>query len=207
MVGFSEWSQRHFASSIRSHFSCRGSCAQETVSAGSKVLTESFLFGVGSDATEILSQIGNSCCFDCDRDCSLRPWVSLTFGVVLCLNCAGQHRSLGTHVSYVRSLTLDTIKEQERRSLLNRGNQRFSAFLQDPEAFVDHPAVKITRKEWINMPFRDRYCSPTVELYKIYLAEDPLEEDLSSQDGSAPDVACKCMAQQVSDSSVMPRFC
>ena len=47
------------------------------------------------------------------------------------------------------------------------------------------------------MPFHDRYCSPTVELYKNYLAEDPLEEDLSSQDGSAPDVACKCMAQQV----------
>jgi hypothetical protein len=102
---------------------------------------------------------------------------------------------------------LDTLKEQERHSLLQRGNQRFSAFLQDPEAFLDHPAEKISRKEWINMPFADRYCSPVVELYKKRLAEGPLKEDFSLQDENALDLAGKCMTQQVPDASVMPRFC
>ena len=36
-------------------------------------------------------------------------WCSLNLGVLLCANCSGIHRSLGSHLSKVRSLSLDNI--------------------------------------------------------------------------------------------------
>ncbi|KAI9809811.1 MAG: hypothetical protein M1825_000244 [Sarcosagium campestre] len=50
----------------------------------------------------------NSSCADCGS--SLKSeWVSINLGIVLCIECSGIHRSLGTHISKVRSLTLDTV--------------------------------------------------------------------------------------------------
>ena len=50
---------------------------------------------------------GNRWCADCNSE-SKTEWVSINFGIVLCIECSGIHRSLGTHISKVRSLTLDT---------------------------------------------------------------------------------------------------
>ena len=47
----------------------------------------------------------NAACADCGEP---EPdWASLNLGCVLCQQCAGSHRSLGTHVSKVRSVALD----------------------------------------------------------------------------------------------------
>jgi len=48
----------------------------------------------------------NGYCADCSTD-SRVDWVSINLGVIICIECSGIHRSLGTHVSKVRSLTLD----------------------------------------------------------------------------------------------------
>jgi hypothetical protein len=37
-------------------------------------------------------------------------WASINLGVMMCIECSGIHRSLGVHVSKVRSLTLDTLE-------------------------------------------------------------------------------------------------
>lgn len=50
---------------------------------------------------------GNKYCADCNSDQKVE-WVSINLGIILCIECSGIHRSLGTHITKVRSLTLDT---------------------------------------------------------------------------------------------------
>uniref|UniRef100_F6ZF42 ArfGAP with RhoGAP domain, ankyrin repeat and PH domain 3 n=1 Tax=Monodelphis domestica TaxID=13616 RepID=F6ZF42_MONDO len=57
-------------------------------------------------AEKIWSNRANRQCADCGAS---RPdWASINLGVVICKHCAGQHRALGSGVSKVQSLKLDT---------------------------------------------------------------------------------------------------
>jgi len=48
----------------------------------------------------------NRYCADCDAE---NPdWASLNLGILLCIKCAGVHRTMGVQISKVRSLHLDT---------------------------------------------------------------------------------------------------
>lgn len=38
---------------------------------------------------------------------SAPEWASLNLGILFCIECSGVHRNLGSHISKVRSLTLD----------------------------------------------------------------------------------------------------
>lgn len=49
---------------------------------------------------------GNLWCADCGSGTKVE-WVSINLAIILCIECSGIHRSLGTHISKVRSLTLD----------------------------------------------------------------------------------------------------
>uniref|UniRef100_A0A1I8HQR3 Centaurin-gamma-1A n=1 Tax=Macrostomum lignano TaxID=282301 RepID=A0A1I8HQR3_9PLAT len=49
--------------------------------------------------------LGNNVCADCGRPDP--DWASINLGVLLCIECSGVHRNLGTHLSRVRSLNLD----------------------------------------------------------------------------------------------------
>ncbi|CAL5867766.1 uncharacterized protein PFLUO_LOCUS1986 [Penicillium psychrofluorescens] len=49
---------------------------------------------------------GNTWCADCESSSKVE-WVSINLGIILCIECSGIHRSLGTHISKIRSLTLD----------------------------------------------------------------------------------------------------
>lgn len=65
----------------------------------------------------------NSKCADCL--CKLTTssiWASSTLGVFICINCSGRHRNLGTHITFIRSVTLDTWTEQQVYTMENIGN-------------------------------------------------------------------------------------
>lgn len=50
----------------------------------------------------------NQQCADCGT-ASKVEWISINLLAILCIECSGVHRSLGSHISKVRSLTLDTV--------------------------------------------------------------------------------------------------
>ena len=75
------------------------------------------------EVAAVLAVPGNDRCADC-ASCSQPSWASVTFGVVLCSHAAGRHRSLGTHVSRVLSLTLDKWDRAEYDRMLQTGNGR-----------------------------------------------------------------------------------
>ncbi|KAF9917932.1 Arf-GAP with coiled-coil, ANK repeat and PH domain-containing protein 2 [Lobosporangium transversale] len=65
---------------------------------------------------------GNEVCADCK---SLSPmWASVNHGTVLCIECSGIHRSLGVHVSKVRSLNLDKWETETVGIMLKLGNEK-----------------------------------------------------------------------------------
>lgn len=71
---------------------------------------------------------GNNRCIDCG---SANPqWASISYGVVLCLNCSGRHRSLGVSVSKVRSMLMDSWSHSQILSMLEGGNTQLSQFFE-----------------------------------------------------------------------------
>eukprot|EP00811_Abedinium_folium_P011339 NODE_20493_length_795_cov_8.625749.p1 GENE.NODE_20493_length_795_cov_8.625749~~NODE_20493_length_795_cov_8.625749.p1 ORF type:complete len:177 (-),score=35.92 NODE_20493_length_795_cov_8.625749:185-715(-) len=127
---------------------------------------------------EILRVPENNRCMDCDALCGADPWVSVTHGTVLCIQCAGQHRSLGVHISFVRSLRLDTLKDREFAAMRAGGNNRMSVFLAGASRGV-------SRNVWLAMPVTLRYHTPVADLYRRRLravldgANLPEELDMS----------------------------
>ncbi len=54
---------------------------------------------------------GNNKCCDCE---SLDiDWGNINHGTLHCLDCAGKHRGFGVHVSFMRSIYMDTWSEEQ----------------------------------------------------------------------------------------------
>eukprot|EP00913_Durusdinium_trenchii_P018313 g17204.t1 len=64
----------------------------------------------------------NQECADCGAP---RPdWASVNQGTLICIDCAGTHRSLGAHISKVKSLGLDKWKPDEVENFVSKGGNR-----------------------------------------------------------------------------------
>lgn len=60
-------------------------------------------------------------CADCNTTARVE-WCAINFPVVLCIDCSGIHRSLGTHITKIRSLTLDKFNPETVDLLYATGN-------------------------------------------------------------------------------------
>ncbi|XP_045082642.1 arf-GAP with Rho-GAP domain, ANK repeat and PH domain-containing protein 3 [Coregonus clupeaformis] len=115
-------------------------------------------------AEKIWSNRFNKICADCK---AVNPdWASINLCVVICKNCAGQHRGLGTMVSKVQSLKLDTsVWSNEIVQLFimlgnDRANEFWAARL-SPADELDRDATPDQRREFIIHKYREgRYRHP-----------------------------------------------
>nr|XP_032629534.1 arf-GAP with Rho-GAP domain, ANK repeat and PH domain-containing protein 3 [Chelonoidis abingdonii] len=115
-------------------------------------------------AEKIWSNKANKFCADCR---ALSPdWASINLCVVICKQCAGQHRSLGSSVSKVQSLKLDTsVWSNEIVQLFivlgnERANRFWAARLPPSEALYPDSSAE-QRQVFITRKYRDgRYRRP-----------------------------------------------
>uniref|UniRef100_A0A336MP85 CSON004834 protein n=1 Tax=Culicoides sonorensis TaxID=179676 RepID=A0A336MP85_CULSO len=68
---------------------------------------------------------GNDKCCDCASKNDV-TWMSLNFGILVCIHCSGIHRELGVHYSRIQSLTLDNLTPAQLLIARIMGNNTFN---------------------------------------------------------------------------------
>lgn len=82
------------------------------------------------------------------------------FGIFFCLACSGIHRSLGVHISFVRSVTMDAFKNIEVQRMSLGGNKPWKDF------FNNHPSNKVMGRDFESCTIAERYDSEAGEEWK-----------------------------------------
>ena len=70
---------------------------------------------------KLLSRPENSFCADCKAKGA--SWTSMSYGVFICINCSGVHRSFGMQVTRVRSTKLDSWTKSDAKIMELVGNK------------------------------------------------------------------------------------
>ena len=137
--------------------------------------------------TRLRSDIrGNSRCVDCE---SPNPdWASLNLGVLVCIECSGIHRNLGSHISRVRSLDLDEWPPGHIAVMTSLGNYIANTVW---EARTGHrkPGQDSSRED------KERYIVSKYER-KEWLASLPSPGHTPAQ--ALVDAICRCDMAEVS---------
>ncbi|KAH8894081.1 ArfGap-domain-containing protein [Thozetella sp. PMI_491] len=104
----------------------------------------------------------NMICCDCNAPSP--QWASPKFGIFICLSCAGVHRGLGVHISFVRSISMDAFKASEIERMRLGGNENWRTF------FEEHSDTKMRGLTWDDATIAERYSGEAGEEWKERLS-------------------------------------
>ena len=122
---------------------------------------------------------------------SQNAWASITLGAFICFQCSGIHRNLGTHLTKVRSLNLDSWNDDWVANMEKWGNNKVNAFWEAKRP-PRRPSLEDSNSQnHIHKAFiRDKYEN------KLYAAGNSPEEWFQANGGSVP--SAPAPAQQAS---------
>ncbi|KAI4873693.1 hypothetical protein NFI96_017522 [Prochilodus magdalenae] len=101
---------------------------------------------------------GNRRCCDCGE--AEPRWASVNLGITVCIECSGIHRSLGVHLSKVRSLTLDSWDPEQLKLLCVLGNDVINNIYEcSPSDGLEKPdpqSARQVKEVWIRRKYVER---------------------------------------------------
>mmetsp|Transcript_64352 Transcript_64352/g.178860 ORF Transcript_64352/g.178860 Transcript_64352/m.178860 type:complete len:762 (-) Transcript_64352:256-2541(-) len=131
-------------------------------------------------------------------DCGMlgADWASVSYGIYLCAGCAGFHRGLGVHVSFVRSTTMDRWSQSQLQRMQRGGNLRFTEFLEG------YPRLKHSLSRSAHVPpaaLEARYRSRAADFYRqqLGMSSEPADKPPPAEGHLPADVTTEAAALEI----------
>lgn len=126
---------------------------------------------VNPDLDPVIADPVNRICADCDAKAP--RWASVNLGILVCIDCSGAHRNLGTHISSVKSATLDKWQAKWIETVKGIGNEASNGFYEAQMGGGEKPRdadslekkAAFIRKKYEHKSFTPRNKPSPSELY------------------------------------------
>ncbi|BGP36366.1 hypothetical protein JCM10449v2_000267 [Rhodotorula kratochvilovae] len=163
--------ERAISDAVRTWASSSASAAAAAAAAAADAAAEQAKYRNASRIAAVAARAApewdNARCADCRAP---EPrWASWSLGITLCIRCSGAHRSLGTHVSKVRSVELDDWSDEQLERMERVGNARSNAYFEarlpegTVEGLTDATATSFIKDKYVEKrwaPLDDPHASP-----------------------------------------------
>lgn len=123
-----------------------------------------------------LAGLKNNCtpsnkCAECSSPSP--DWASVTYGILICLDCAGIHRGFGVHISFVRSITMDDWSTDQFDRMMKGGNDKWNDYWVKNASVAEQTSFSVTnyldRKE-MSQKLRAKYETEVARSYRELLS-------------------------------------